>query len=92
MKVSMKLSVSTVDASYGSGGEYDLPDILAKQWIKAGYAEALEDVSEESTPAAEASISEPKIDTIPAPVEPAPAVTSRRQRKPRAEAPKSDLL
>lgn len=92
MKVTMKLSVSTVDASYGAGGEYDLPDILAKQWIKAGYAEAVEDVSEESTPPAEASIPEPKGDTTPA--EPAPVITSRRQRKPRTEpaAPKSDLL
>jgi len=43
MKVVMKLSVSTVTFSYGADEEHELPELLAKQWISAGFAEAVEE-------------------------------------------------
>jgi hypothetical protein len=47
MKVVMKLSVSTVTFSYGAHEEHELPELLAKQWIAAGFAEAVEEAVEE---------------------------------------------
>jgi hypothetical protein len=88
MKVVMKLSVSTVDASYGAAGEYDLPELLANQWIKAGYAEAVEAEIEEPVAVEEPTAVEQPVEAE-APAAPAP----RRGRKSRVvEAPKPDLL
>lgn len=88
MKVVMKVSVSTVDGSFGTAAEYDLPELLANQWIKAGYAEAVEAEIEEPV-----AVEEPAAVEQPAEAE-VPAVSApRRGRKSRVvEAPKPDLL
>lgn len=97
MLVTMKLSVSSVDASYASGHDYDLPEILAKQWIAADYAKAKSVPVVAPAPApvvAEpvAPLEAPAAIEEPAPA-PEPAPNSRRApRKAKADAPKADLL
>jgi len=86
MRVLMNLSVSTVDRSYGSNTEYDLPETLAKQWVRAGYCTPVEEPEPEPEP--EPAVVEQPVEAE-APAAPAP----RRGRKARVvEAPKPDLL
>jgi hypothetical protein len=88
MKVLMNLSVSTVDRSYGSNTEYDLPETLARQWVRAGYCTPVEEPEPEPEPEPESAAVEQPVE-VEAPAAPAP----RRGRKARVvEAPKPDLL
>ena len=50
MQVTFTTPVSSVDHSYATNTEYELPDLLASQWITCGYCEAVE--AEEAVPAA----------------------------------------
>lgn len=82
MKVTMIQSVSSVDGSFAADCDYDLPEILAKQWVRAGYATPV--LEEEAPVEAEAP--------APTPVEP-PKPAGKRGPKPKADAPaKADLL
>jgi len=49
MQVTFTTPVSSVDHSYATNTEYELPDLLASQWITCGYCEAVE--AEEDIPA-----------------------------------------
>ena len=49
MQVTFTTPVSSVDHSYATDTEYELPELLASQWIACGYCEAVEAV--EAVPA-----------------------------------------
>jgi len=51
MKILLKVSLSGVDFSYYAGEEADVDEVVAKQWIDAGYAETIT-----ATPATKAAL------------------------------------
>lgn len=80
MKVRFVQSVSTAQDSFGFGQTHDLPDLLASQWVAAGYCVALE--------APKPSKAEP----VETPAEPTPEPPKRRTRKSAKAEHEPDLM
>jgi hypothetical protein len=92
MNITMLQSVSSLAGSYSCKKSYEVPDILAKQWIAAGYAKA----TVAAAPAVVAPpVKAPEVAPVAAPVEkptPAPTNAPAPAQRAKGKPSKSDLL
>lgn len=72
MRVKFLTSVSTSHMTFSPGTEYDLPELLAGQWAKAGYVQVV-------TPLEPVAV-EPVAEPTPEPEAPAPRTRRKRTR------------